>query len=145
MLPNQKELLGRVLGPSKNEGNKMAQNILKNVHGNVIPRRSVRQLTQTEENSEVEKSKRAEITKIITLKLGNSLYIPSNSNPCKDEAVSGEDDENNLKYLLEEDTNYESNEKTTFEHSLHDLNILYMTHWSMPKFYYLTMMKFVKG
>ena len=86
----------------------------------MIPRRSVRQLTQTEENSEVEKSKHAEFTKIITSKLGNSLYVPSNSNPCKDEAISGEGDENNLKYLLEEDANYESDEKTTFKHSLHD-------------------------
>ena len=63
MFPNQKELLGRVLGPSKNEGNEMVQNIL-NVHGNVIPRCSVRRLTQTEENTEVEKSKRAEFTKL---------------------------------------------------------------------------------
>ena len=58
--------------------------------------------------------------KIITSKLGNSLYLPSNSNPCKDEAVSGEGDENDLKYLLEEDVNSESDERTTFEHSLHD-------------------------
>ena len=89
----------------------MAQNIL-NVHGNVI--------TQTEENSEVEKAKHAEFTKIITSKLGNALYIPSKSNPHKDETISGEGGENNLKYLLEEDANYESDEKTTFEHSLHD-------------------------
>ena len=34
LFPNQKELLERALGPSKNEGNEMSQNIL-NVHGNV--------------------------------------------------------------------------------------------------------------
>ena len=119
MFPNQKELLGRVLRPSKNEKSEMAQNVL-NVHGNVVPRRSVRRLTQTEEDSETEKSKRAEITKIITSKLGNSLCIPPNSEPCKDEVDSGEDDENSSKYLLEDDANYEIGEETAFEHSLHD-------------------------
>ena len=44
LFPKQKELLGRVLGPSKNEGNQMAQNILT-VHGTVVPRRSLRRLT----------------------------------------------------------------------------------------------------
>ena len=90
------------------------------MHGTVIPRRSVRRLTQTEENIEIEKSKRAEFTKIITSKLGNSLYIPSKSNPYKEESISGEGDENNLKHFLEEDANYESDEINTFEHSLHD-------------------------
>ena len=97
----------------------MAQNVL-NVHGNVVPRCSVCWLTQTEENSEVEKSKRAEFTKIITSKLGNLLYIPLSSDPCKDGTDSGEGGENSLKCLLEEDANYEVNEETTFEHSLHD-------------------------
>ena len=47
---NRRELLGRVLGPSKNERNKMAQNVL-NVYGNVMPRSSVRRLTAFERES----------------------------------------------------------------------------------------------
>ena len=48
--PHQKYLLGRVLGPSKNEGNKMAQNIL-NHNGKIVPRRTLRQLTIDKLNS----------------------------------------------------------------------------------------------
>ena len=59
------------------------------MHGNVVPRRSVRGLTQTEENSEVDKSKHAEFTKIITSKLGNSLYIPPNSESIKIRLIQG--------------------------------------------------------
>ena len=36
LFPHQKELLGRVLGPSKNEGNEMAQNVLTH-KGDVVP------------------------------------------------------------------------------------------------------------
>ena len=86
LFPNQKELLGRVLGPSKNEGNEMAQNIL-NVHGIVIPRRSIRRLTQAEVESETERLKRREFTNIITSKLGNSLSIPPRPKPYNDNTV----------------------------------------------------------
>ena len=44
--PFSKEILGRVLGPSKNEGNEMAQSILTH-KGTVVPRRSVRRLTDS--------------------------------------------------------------------------------------------------
>ena len=49
----QKQLLGRVLGPSINEGNEKAQNIL-NLHGNFVPRCSVRRLTSLERESNTE-------------------------------------------------------------------------------------------
>ena len=39
--PFQKEQLGRCLGPMKNEGNEMAQAILK-MSGSIVPRRTVR-------------------------------------------------------------------------------------------------------
>jgi hypothetical protein len=45
--PFNKEVLGRVLGPAKGEGNDMAQWILK-ANGNVVPRRTHRPL-KTEE------------------------------------------------------------------------------------------------
>jgi hypothetical protein len=43
LLPFKKEVLGRVLGPAKGEGNEMAQWILK-ANGNVVPRRYHRPL-----------------------------------------------------------------------------------------------------
>ncbi len=43
----QKERLGRCLGPAKNEGNAMAQWILKE-NGKVVPRRTIRRLTPSE-------------------------------------------------------------------------------------------------
>ena len=78
-----------------------------NVYGSVVPRRSAQRLTQIEENSEIEKLKGAEFTKIITSKLGNSLYIPPKSESYKDKNGSGKQyDETNLKRLVEDDMNY---------------------------------------
>ena len=45
--PFNREVLGRVLGPAKGEGNEMAQWILK-ANGNVVPRRTVRPLNTAE-------------------------------------------------------------------------------------------------
>ena len=49
--PHQQERLGRVLGPAKNEGNEMAQWILKDTM-RIVPRRSVRPLTEAETRNE---------------------------------------------------------------------------------------------
>ena len=73
--PYPKEYLGRVLGPMKNEGNEMAQAIL-NAKGNVLPRRSVRHLTEAELHNEVEVKKRAAFDKRILARLGDSLSPP---------------------------------------------------------------------
>ena len=81
--PYNKMLLGRVLGPIKNEGNEMAQAVLT-VKGTVVPRRTVRPLTKAEENSESEKQKRTEFDRVITAKLGNSIALPDKSPPHDD-------------------------------------------------------------
>ena len=73
--PYQKYLLGRVLGPSKNEGNEMAQNVL-NHSGNVVPRRTLRRLTIDELHNPVEIQKRLEFDANIKSKLGNALSLP---------------------------------------------------------------------
>ena len=75
IFPRQKELLGRVLGPSKNEGNEMAQWVLT-ATGHVVPRRSVRKLSLVEINKDSEKSKRLIFDKLITQKLGDSTNLP---------------------------------------------------------------------
>jgi hypothetical protein len=45
--PFEKEQLGRCLGPTKNEGNEMAQWVLKD-NGKVLPRRTLRRLSTAE-------------------------------------------------------------------------------------------------
>ena len=120
MFPKQKELLGRVLGPSKNEGNQMAQNILT-VHGTVVPRRSLRRLTQQEWASEAEKTKRQEFTLAITSKLGNSIKLPPTPEPSSPHDFDPrEDDEAELLGWLDSDPLDPVDEKPIFEHSLHD-------------------------
>ena len=116
LFPKQKELLGRVLGPSKNEGNKMAQNIL-NVHGNVLPRRSLRCLTQAEMNSPTEKRKRDDFDRIIKDKLGDSLTLPPKT--VTHDSEPGEEDEDWIDQVIDEDpTN--GVEDASLEHSLLD-------------------------
>ena len=73
-----KEILGRVLGPSKNEGNEMAQNVLSH-KGIVLPRRSVRKLTQREIEMDSEKKKRSTFDELIVKLLGNSMILPANA------------------------------------------------------------------
>ena len=62
--PFQKEVLGRVLGPARGEGNHMALYILK-ANGNVVPRRSHRPLTTAEKHSATEEAKRTVFDKLI--------------------------------------------------------------------------------
>ncbi len=75
--PFQKECLGQCLGPAKNEGNIMAQWILKE-NGKVVPCQSLHHLTKAESapSNEVEVAKRATYNASITKILGNSVSIP---------------------------------------------------------------------
>ena len=54
--PFNKEVLGRILGPAKGEGNEMAQWVLK-ANGNVIPQCTARPLTVAETHSTMELKK----------------------------------------------------------------------------------------
>jgi hypothetical protein len=65
--PFQKECLGQCLGPAKNEGNIMAQWVLKE-NGKVVPPQSLRHLTKAESAplNEVEVAKRAAYNALIT-------------------------------------------------------------------------------
>jgi hypothetical protein len=75
--PYQKERLGRCLGPAKNEGNAMAQWILKE-NGKVMPRRTLRRLTPAElsPSNEVEMEKRSLFNVAVRGVLGDSVKIP---------------------------------------------------------------------
>jgi len=72
--PFQKEQLGRVLGPLKNEGNEMSQAILK-FNGKVVPCRTIRHLTVAEMNSESELKKRTAFDEAIRILHGDSMSL----------------------------------------------------------------------
>ena len=78
-----KELLGRVLGPFKNEGNEMAQAILT-AQGTIVPRRTVRPLSKSELISDVEKQKREVFDRCIQSKLGHNASEKPPSTANKD-------------------------------------------------------------
>ena len=75
MFPKQKELLGRVLGPTKNEGNEMFQNVLT-FTGHIAPHCSAYRLTLVEQKTESEIAKHANFDRLIKEKLENSMTIP---------------------------------------------------------------------
>jgi hypothetical protein len=76
-----REVLGRVLGPAKGEGNEMAQWVLK-ANRRVIPRRSVPPLHVAEIHSETEKSKGKLSDELIERRWGTAINPP---NPVKDD------------------------------------------------------------
>jgi hypothetical protein len=73
--PFNKEVLGRVLGPARGEGNEMAQWILK-ANGNVVPRRSHRPLQTSELHSPSEENKRRIFDELIERRWGTSISPP---------------------------------------------------------------------
>jgi hypothetical protein len=73
--PNQQEVLGRVLGPARGEGNEMCQWVLKG-NGKDVPRRSARPLNPAEIHSEVEIKKRKVIDELIERKHETSINLP---------------------------------------------------------------------
>lgn len=75
--PYPAEVLGRCLGPAKNEGNVMCQWVLK-MNGQVVPRRSLRHLTPGElsPSNLVERRKRDEFDAAIRRKWGDSFTEP---------------------------------------------------------------------
>jgi hypothetical protein len=81
--PFNKEVLGRVLGPSRTEGNEMAQWILKS-NGEVVPRRSHRPLKTEEIHSETENEKRSIFNDLIEKRHGTATR-PSNTDAEKND------------------------------------------------------------
>ena len=78
--PNNKEVLGRVLGPARGAGNEMAQQILK-VNGRVFPRRSLRPLKVDELHSPVEIKKREVFDELIMRRWGTPMTPPNTQQP----------------------------------------------------------------
>ena len=122
LFPQMKEILGRVLGPSKNEGNEMAQNVLTH-KGIVLPRRSVRKLTQREVEMDSEKKKRSQFDEMITKLLGNSMIVPTIAVNPQDVGEFDYDERNDDSEEPEgwmDSDSIDEKGVPTFEHSLGD-------------------------
>ena len=74
--PFNKEILGKVLGPAKGEGNEMAQWVLK-ANGQVVPRRSIRPLHTAEIHSPTEIKKREVFDALIERRWGTAMLPPN--------------------------------------------------------------------
>ena len=69
--------LCRVLGPSKNAGNEMAQWVLQS-NGQIVPCRSLRHLQIEETNNDVDEDRKRQVfMECIRVKLGDSMTLPS--------------------------------------------------------------------
>ena len=73
--PFPAHVLGRCLGPAKNEGNEMTQWVLKQ-NGQIFPRRTMRRLTPEEWAREIEIKKRSELNDAIKARYGDSFSLP---------------------------------------------------------------------
>ena len=90
--PHNQEVLGRILGPARGEGNEMAQWVLK-ADGNVVPRCSIQPLQTAEIYIDSEKKKRELFDKLIYERYGNSINVAlPNSNKPKTERYEDEDE-----------------------------------------------------
>ena len=74
--PFNKEVLGRVLGPAKGEGNKMDQWIL-NANGKVVTQLLQRPMKTEEVHYEREQIKRKILDELIVRRWGTSINAPS--------------------------------------------------------------------
>ena len=95
VFPINKEKLGRVLGPLRNEGNEMAQAVLTST-GKVIPRRTLRRLRQDEITNPIEIEKRNRFDTLIKSKLGDSATFPPYKAPISIYGPDGNGDLNEL-------------------------------------------------
>ena len=81
--PFNREVLGRVLGPSRGEGNEMSQWVLKS-NGQVVPRRTLRTLKPEELRSETEIKKRNLFDKLVEKRHGTSMNPPIKTSETSD-------------------------------------------------------------
>ena len=106
--PEQRECLGRALGPAKGEGNEMCQWILK-ANGEVVPRRTYRPLTPAEWNSEEQKAKRAKYNALIELRWGSPMEPPKQEEPESDTFIPYEDDDEDERFIKPVDDPVDAN------------------------------------
>jgi hypothetical protein len=120
--PFNQEVLGRVLGPAKGEGNEMAQWMLK-ANGRVAPRRSLRPLKVDEIHSVTEIKKREIFDGLMKRRCGTSINPPkyADSKDTDDNEFSECEDDDELKRTVPdvEDT-VDANGKLLNQQPVHD-------------------------
>ena len=124
-----KNQLGRLLGPSKNEGKEMAQYILK-MNGQVVPMRTTRPLTKDEWESESEYNKCTSFDAAVKAKFGDSISLPSIDGPIDlgiDDFMmeSYEPVEEAIQHviIIEDENSFDVNENLMFEEPIDDILI----------------------
>ena len=90
--PHNQEILGRVLGPARWEGNELSQWVLKS-NGNVVPCRTVQALQLAEEHSDTEKRKQDIFDALIERRWGSPMSTPNADDT--DMTTDTEESENN--------------------------------------------------
>ena len=117
IFPINKEKLGKVLGPLKNEGNEMAQAVLTH-NGKIIPRRTIRHLKTSEIHNPIEKTKRDHFDEEIRKKLGNATIFPPK--PLATDFVSYSDSETDPTEIIEDQDPLDDNGSPKFESPITD-------------------------
>ena len=115
--PNNCEVLGRVLGPARGEGNVMCQWVLK-ANGRVVPRRSVRPLQVAELHSPVEVEKRRVFDELIARRWGKAM-TPSKQ-PAAEPLSYYEDDEEKPRIIPEIEDAVDANGKLINQQPAYD-------------------------
>ena len=74
--PHNQDVLGRVFGPARGEGNELSQWVLKS-NGNVVPCRTILALQLAEIHSDTEKRKRDIFDDLIERRWGSPMSTPN--------------------------------------------------------------------
>lgn len=117
--PAQRQVLGRCLGPTKNEGNTMSQTILT-AKGTIVPRRTVRPLTPEEIYNEDEIKEREKFDKIIQSKYGTHLKFPEEEKMEMEDFIDVEEEINDKPFWIDGDP-VSSDGRAQFEQPVKDL------------------------
>ena len=102
-----------MLGPIKNEGNEISQAVLTN-KATVVPRRTMRKLTKAELLSDIEQRNRYTFDDLIKSKLGDSITLPPQPQPPKQDLIINIDDPD-FKSLPKDTDPVDSYNVATFE------------------------------
>ena len=121
--PEPKEVLCKVLGPSRNVGNEMTQWVLKS-NGQIVPRRTVRPLLPQEiaPSNEIEQRKRDVFAAAIRQRYGDSMNLPPDPDPNNADYVPyvDNDDETEPTPLLDDEDPVDNQGRPISEQPLFD-------------------------
>ena len=120
--PYQQCLMSRVLGPIKNQGNEMAQDVLT-ISGTFVPWLSVAHLTGTKLRSPAKQSKCETIDNAIYKVFGDCMLYKDNAVPKKPEFFEEDSlcDNSNIKVIVQENDPIDTSSKAVLENPFTDV------------------------